>query len=310
MPEPDRDPNLPVVKRTAQYALLAGIIIALLKFGVFWLTNSVAVLSDALESIINITAAGVMLYTIHYSNRPADREHPYGHGKIEFLAVGLEGWLILLAAVVIAFEAIRRLFTAPELNLDTGIWLLAGVGVLDGILAAYVWRAGRRYQNAVLQADGKHLITDVASTAGVVVGLVLVQWTGWQRLDSFVAIVMAALILAASWRLLWQSFHGLMDHADPEDDRAIIDILNDEVRAGQIHGYHKVRHRHTGPFHWVDMHLQVDGDMTVTDGHELASRIEGRIEQRLGRANATAHLEPYDPQRHPPAGPSADHPEP
>ncbi len=307
MPEPQADPNLPFVKRAAAWALGAGVVIALLKFSVFLLTNSVAVLSDALESLINIAAAAMVLYTIHYSNQPADREHPYGHGKIEFLAVGLEGWLILLAGVVIGYEAIKRLFfSAPELKLGFGLWFLGGVGILMAILGGYIWWKGRKYHNAPLLADGKHLLTDVVSTAGVLGGLVLARWTGWDWLDPIVAIIMASLILAASWRLLWQSFHGLMDSTDPEDERAIVKILDDEVTRGHIHGYHKVRHRHTGPFHWVDMHLQVDGDMSITQGHDLASRIEGRIEQCLGRANATAHLEPYDPERHPPAGLSSD----
>ncbi|HEX7011063.1 MAG TPA: cation diffusion facilitator family transporter [Phycisphaeraceae bacterium] len=295
MPEPQADPNLGKIQRVARHALAAGAAIMLLKFGVFAITNSVAVLSDAMESIINVAAAAVMLYTIWYSNRPADSEHPYGHGKIEAMAVGLEGWLILIAGLVIGVEAIRRLITgtAPQ-ELNLGIWLLAGVGVLDAALAVYVWRAGRRYHNATLIADGKHLMTDVASTVGVLAGLGLVQWTGRAWVDPLVAIVMASLIFFASWRLLWESFHGLMDTSDPADEQAILEILDEEVAQGTIHGYHKVRHRHSGPFHWVDMHLQVDGSISVRQGHELASRIEHRIEQRLGRANATAHLEPSD----------------
>lgn len=295
MPEPDVDPNLGRIRRVALQALVAGAVLLALKLVIFQLTNSVAVLTDALESIINIAAAAVMLYSLWYSNRPADREHPYGHGKIEFMAVGLEGWLILMAGVVIGFEAVRRLVIGAELErLTVGAWALAAVGVFDAMLAAYVWRAGRRWNSAVLAADGKHLATDVASTAGVVIGLFLVQWTGKAWLDPLVAILMAALILVASWKLLWQSFHGLMDSTDPEDDQAIREILDDEVSAGHIRGYHKVRHRHTGPFHWVDMHLQVDGSITVNEGHDVASRIEGRIERRLGRGNATAHVEPWE----------------
>lgn len=307
MPEPEADPHFDVVQRTAKYALLAGIAIALLKFGIFWLTQSVAVLGDGLESLINIAAGGVMLYSIWYSNRPADREHPYGHGKIEFLAVGLEGWLILVAGIVIVVEAVRRLlFSAVELtHLSTGLWLLGLILLLDGALAGYVWHAGRKYANAVLQADGKHLLTDVASTAAVLLGLILVHVTGYHWLDPVVAVLVAGAILGVSWRLLWQSFHGLMDRSDPHDQHAIQQILDDEVSRGHIRGYHKVRHRRTGPFRWVDMHLHVDGRMTIAEGHELASRIEGRIERHFGRANATAHLEPYDPQRHPPAGLSA-----
>lgn len=294
MPDPELDPNFKSIQKAATIALVAGAALMLLKLTIFWLTNSVAVLTDALESVINIVAATIMLYTIWYSNRPADREHPYGHGKIEFLAVGLEGWLILMAAVVIAVEAIQRLIAgeAPQ-RLGVGIGLLGAVGVLDAILAAYVWRAGRRYNSAPLVADGKHLVTDVASTAGVIVGLLIVQWTGKAWVDPIVAMIMASLILYASWRLLWQSFHGLMDHSDPEDQKAINDILRDEMTAGHIRGYHKVRHRHAGSFHWVEMHLEVDPNLSIREGHLLASRIEHRIEKHLGQANATAHIEPF-----------------
>ncbi|MEX0744797.1 MAG: cation diffusion facilitator family transporter [Phycisphaeraceae bacterium] len=287
----------PQALSVARIALVAGLGITALKLSIFWLTHSVAVLSDALESIINVVAAGIMLYSIWYSARPADREHPYGHGKIEFMAVGMEGWLILVAGVLIAVEAVRRLFTPVELQrLEMGMWLLAGMTMLNATLAVYVWRAGVRLGHQVLVADGKHLMTDVASTGGVFVGLLLVHWTGYRQLDSLVAVGLAGAIMYTSWRLLWQSFHGLMDSTTQRESSAITDILNDEVARGQIVGYHKVRHRKSGAFHWVDMHLHVDGDLSVREGHELASRIEHRIELALGRANATAHLEPAENQ--------------
>jgi cation diffusion facilitator family transporter len=312
MPEPDADPNQLYVERVALHAILAGLLITAMKFGIFWMTNSVAILSDALESIINIVAAGIMMYTVWLSNRPADKDHPYGHGKAEFLAVGMEGWLILFAGLLIAIEAVRRLFTGTQVtHLDTGLWMLLGVGLLSAALAGYVWWSGRRYRSDPLIADGKHLMTDVASTAGVLLGLLLVKWTGWHWLDPLVAILVAGLCLAVSWRLLWKSIHGLMDTSDPADDKAIRAILDDEKSAGHVLGYHKVRHRHNGPFHWVDLHLHVDGQMNVVDSHALASRIEGRIEAALGRANATAHVEPYTPAKDPdspgylPDGPTA-----
>jgi len=253
----------------------------------------VAVLSDALESLINIAAAGMMLYAIWLSNQPADTEHPYGHGKVEFLAVGLEVWLILTAGVLIAYEAIKRLIWPREvLQIGLGIVLLAGVGVLTGLLAWYVLRAGKRYDNATLIADGKHLLTDAISTAAVFLGLLLVRWTQQIRLDPLIAIAVAGLILFMSWRLLGQSVSGLMDRQCPKDDRLIRDLLNEEIRSGAIVGYHKLRHRHNGAFHWVDMHLQMDRTLSIAQGHKHASRIEGRIEQLLGQADATAHLEP------------------
>ena len=298
MPEPEADPNLPLIRRVAMRALLAGIGITFIKVALFFTTQSVAVLSDALESVINIAAAGMMLYSIWFANRPADDDHPYGHGKIEFLAVGLEGWLILVAGIVIAYESVVRLLsqTGPK-HLTWGLVGLAVVALLTGALATYVYRQGKKYDHAVLIADGKHLITDVASTFAVFFGLLLVKLTGKAWLDPVVAIAIASLILFASWRLLWQSIHGLMDRVDPEDDQLIREILDDEVTQGAIAGYHKVRHRHTGPFHWVDMHLHVPGDMSVREGHTLASRIEHRIEQALGQGNATAHLEPAGPEQ-------------
>jgi cation diffusion facilitator family transporter len=297
MPEPQADPNLPQTRRVALFALLAGVVISLLKFGVFWLTNSVAVLSDALESLINVAAAGMVLYVLWLSNRPADRSHPYGHGKAEVLAVGLEGWLILLSGLIILFEAVKRLIFGNPIEADRlvmGWWFLLGIGLLSAGLAFYVYRAGRHFENAALVADGKHLMTDVASTAAVLVGLAVVHFTGVLWLDPLIAVAIAGFILFVSWKLLWQSVQGIMDEADPEDDAAIRAILDEEVSSGTIRGYHKVRYRHTGRFHWVDMHLQVPGTMSVSEGHEVATRIEKRIEQALGEANATAHVEPWD----------------
>jgi len=297
MPEPQPDPNFAQTWRVALHALVIGALLTALKLAIYWLTDSVAVLSDALESIINVAAAGVMLYSIWMANQPADREHPYGHGKLQFLAVGLEGWLILLAGILIAVEAIGRLIAGTEpQRLGWGLVSLGIVGLLDAALAGYVAYMGRRYQNEVLAADGRHLWTDVASTAGVLVGLGLVRYTGYAWLDPVVALVMAALIGAASWRLLWHSTQELMDRRDPEDERIIRQILDQEVASGAIVGYHKLRHRHAGAFHWVDIHLQVPGQTTVTAGHALASRIEHRVERALGQANATAHLEPAEEQ--------------
>ncbi len=292
------DVNNQRARRVAMVALLAGVGIMGLKLLVFYLTGSAAVLTDALESIINIIAAGIMWYALWLSGQPADREHPYGHGKVEFMTLGLEGGMILAAGLMIGFVAVRRLIDPVELqSLDLGMVLLLLVNVLSGLLAGFVYLAGRRLQSPVLIADAKHLLTDVASTLGVVVGLVLVRVTGWQAIDPILALLLAVLIMFTSWRLLTASADGLMDRIDPHDQAMIEEILNDEIQQGHIRGYHKVRHRHTGPFHWVDMHLQVDGNMSVHDSHALASRIEYRIEQKLGQAKATAHIEPGENDR-------------
>jgi len=309
MPDPQPHPDTPNIKRVAWHALIAGLAIMLMKFVIFGVTNSAAVLSDALESIVNLVAASMMMYSIWLSSRPADADHPYGHGKIEFLAVGLEGCLILSAGVGIVYVSIRRLIWPPTLNLERfglSVWLLAGVAVLCGALAAYVWLSGRKYQNASLIADGKHLATDALSTLGGVASLALVHKTEKAWIDPLIAIATAGIILFMSWKLLWQSAHGLMDRSDPHDEAIIKKILDEEVQSGAIRAYHKVRHRHTGAFHWVDMHLQVAPELSIREGHELASRIEYRIEQSLGQGNATAHVEPFEAA---PAAPPAQPPE-
>lgn len=296
MPEPAAQVQPPSVRRVARHAFLAGVVIMAAKFSIFALTGSIAILTDAMESFINIVAAAFLMYSVYLSGRPADHEHPYGHGKIEFLTIGFEGSMILLAAGVIAYQAIIRLiWQEPYLTrLTLGLWLQGAMSAVTLALAVYVYATGRRYGSAPLIADGKHLATDFLSTLGVFGGLLLVHWTGKQWLDPIVALVMAAFILTISWKLLWQSIHGLMDQIDPADDLLIRGILDEEVAAGTIRSYHKLRHRHSGPFHWVEMHLQVDPTWTVRQGHEVASRIENRIEQAIGQGNATAHIEPYD----------------
>lgn len=300
MPEPIADPQWPVVRRVAVQALVAGVVFFLAKIGVFAYTNSAAVLADALESTVNVVAAGAMLYTLWLSNRPPDREHPYGHGKAEFLAVALEGSMILLAGTLIIVTAFERLFSPPvPRRLDVGIYSLGIIALCGAALGVYVLWQGRRYRNIVLIADGKHLITDVVTTVGVIVGLILVHATGMNWLDPLLAMLVAGYILFTGWRLLRESMSGLMDGADVEDQAVVSAILDDEIAGGAILGYHKVRSRHSGAFHWVDMHLQVEPGMSVRQSHDIASRIEHRIEQALGRCDATAHMEPWDGQSAP-----------
>lgn len=293
MPESENAQNFVSMRRVARIALVAGVAITIGKFIVFSVTGSVAVLSDALESIINIAAAGMMIYSLWLAARPADKDHPFGHGKVEFLSVGMEGWFILFAAVVIFYEAITRLIagSGPE-NVGWGLIGMVIVTLASGALGFYVWRSGKKMDSPVLRADGVHLLTDLASSIGVLIALVLIQWTGFQWLDSVIALIVGGFILWASWRLLGKSINGLMDRQDPEDDRAIRAILDDQVARKNILGYHKVRHRHYGSFHWINMHLQVPGDITIAQGHDIASQIEYKIEQELGPANATAHVEP------------------
>jgi len=286
------DPNFRKIHRVAQVALVMGLVVMSLKLGVFFLTKSVAVLSDALESIINIIAAAVMLYSVWLSSRPADKDHPYGHGKVEFITLGFEGLMILLAGATIAYEAIQRLISPEPIDAGLGFWLLLGVNVLNALLATYIYTQGHKYQSAVLIADAKHLYTDVASTIGVSLGLALVWLFKIDRLDPLMALILAGLILFTAWGLLKQGADGLMDRNDAADQNAIADILDAEVAAGTIASYHKIKHRHAGPFMWIDFHIQVDRGLDITQAHDLGTRIERRLEAHFGHAKATAHVEP------------------
>jgi len=295
MPEPRGHPHAKLLRRVARFTVLCGVIITAIKFGAFAMTNSVAVLSDALESIVNVVAAALMAYTIGLSNRPADAEHPYGHGKAQFMSIGFEGGAIGAAGLIIVIEAIGRLFHPPVEalpRLGAGMIVLVAVASLTALLAAYLNHHAKQYDEPAFRADARHLMTDVISTGGVVVGLLVVQTTGWQWVDPAVALGVAGVILFMGGQLLRESLHGLMDRIDFEDDTIIRGILDEEVNAKAILGYHKVRHRHSGRFHWVDLHIQVDGDISVRESHDLASRIERRIEEALGEGNATAHVEP------------------
>ena len=293
MPDPRKYKQDPESLKVAARVLVIGFVIAAFKFGVFFLTNSVAVLSDALDSIINVVAASVMLYSIWYSTRPPDETHPYGHGKVEFLAIGFEGWMILFAGITIIWTAIERFITGTSPRfVGTGLGLLFAIGLLSAGLAWYTGMMGKKLNNDVLAADGKHLMTDVVSTFAVLVGLVLVKATGWFWLDPLIALVVGGFILSVSWRLLWQSIDGLMDKSDPHDLQTITDVLDEQIKQGRIRSYHKVRSRHMGDFHWIDMHLQVEPSLSVADSHALASQIEHRVEGKFEKANATAHIEP------------------
>lgn len=294
MPEPvGNHAEALAARRTAAIALGVGVALMAAKLGIFALTGSAAVLSDALESVVNLAAAGMAIFSTWYAAKPPDHDHPYGHGNVEFIAVAVEGVLVVVAGVTIAYEAIWRLWSPVQLEqLDIGAMALGATAVALGGLAVWVWRRGLKLHSPTLVADGKHLMTDVATTSGVVVGLVLVGWTGLMWLDSVVALAVAVVVFITGGRLVAESWGGLTSRVDEQDTAAIFAILDEEVAAGRICSYHKVRYRHVGTFHWVDMHIQLPAQMTVDRAHDIASAIEHRIEKKLDRANATAHVEP------------------
>lgn len=291
--------HVPAVEfHAALLALVTGVVLLLVKFLAYFLTGSAAIFSDAMESIVNVIAAAMAGYALILAHRPADAEHPYGHGKIEFVSAGFEGGMILLASIVIAAKTIDTILFHSVLvqELNSGVILIAAATGVNGIVGMSLVRTGRKHQSITLEADGRHLITDAITSAAAVVALLLLKWTGWLWLDPLTAILMAAYLAITALRLMRRSAAGLMDEQDLADEELIAGILNSHVGptgiAPIICSYHKLRHRHSGRYHWVDFHIMVPPDLDVRNAHQIASSIEYEIELALGEGNATAHIEP------------------
>ncbi|MFQ3593841.1 MAG: cation diffusion facilitator family transporter [Gemmataceae bacterium] len=275
----------------------AAVLTCGLKTTAWALTGSVGLLSDALESLINLTAAAMAYLALWYASRPVDATHTYGHEKVEFFSSGLEGGLILVAALGIAWQAIERLLFPRELTtLGLGLTLSLVAAVVNGIVAVILLRAARKHRSIVLEADGKHLLTDVWTSIAVLIGLGLVWATGALWLDPIVALLVAANILWTGGELMWRSFEGLMDRSLPPEE---LDQLRQAIRSclGPNMEFHALRTRKAGSRRFVDFHLLVPGSMTVLESHAVADRIEDAIMATLENIEITVHVEPIESLR-------------
>jgi cation diffusion facilitator family transporter len=293
------------VPRAEANAAAASVVVSLVllavKFAAYHLTGSAAIFSDALESIVNVIASMVAGYSLFLAHQPADAQHPYGHGKVEFLSAGFEGGMILLAAAVIAWRAIEEMIEGPRVHeVSIGLALILLAGLVNGAVGLLLLRSGRRHGSATLVADGQHLLTDALTSAAVLLALAL-MWIrpSWTWVDPIAALLVAAYIAQVALRLISHSAAGLMDRQDVQDEKLLREILDAHVgvdgtapREPRICSYHKLRHRHSGRYHWIDFHIMVPASWTIQRGHEVASAIEYEIEQALGEGNATAHVEP------------------
>ncbi len=284
----------PSLTRFAWLSIAAAILIIGLKFWAYGLTGSVALLSDALESIINLVAAGVALFVLTVVARPADEDHPFGHDKAEYFSSGLEGALILIAAIAIAAAAIDRLIHPRPLGpLGLGLGVSFVASVINFAVARILLAAAQRHHSIALEADAKHLMTDVWTSVGVLVGVAAVGITGWEWLDPLVAIAVALNIVKTGVDLVRRSILGLMDTAlPPEELKSIEEILERYVGQG-IH-YHALRTRQSGSRRFISLHVLVPGAWPVQRGHDLVERIEQEIEERLPHASVMTHLEPLE----------------
>lgn len=286
---PERRLRIPVL-----ISILAACFTLALKYLAYHVTGSVGLLSDAAESIINVLAAVTAYVSIIYAAKPVDVSHTYGHEKIEFFSSGLEGVLILVAAGAIAWYAVRRLFTPEPLEaLDLGIALALVATLVNLIVARLLLRVGREQRSIVLVADGKHLMTDVWASLGVVVGMALVWLTGVQPLDPVIALLVAVNILWTGFDLVRISFNGLMDHAlSPDEQGAVRGAIEAHLEPGM--DYHALRTRQAGARRFADFHLLVPGALTVRQAHAVTNRIEDAVRAALPGIEVTVHVEPIE----------------
>jgi cation diffusion facilitator family transporter len=280
------------IKIAAIVSIAVAIVVMGLKYLAYWVTGSVALYSDALESIVNLVTAVAALYAIQISSRPADRNHQFGHHKAEYFSAVLEGVLIVVAALAILHEAYGAYLNPRSLGgMTEGLAINALAMVLNGAWAMFLVRWGRSHRSPALVADGRHLFTDVFTSAGVLVGLALATVTGWQTLDPLLASLVALNILWSGWKLVTESMSGLMDEAVTSDvSRLIRKIISDNA-SGAIEA-HDVKTRQAGQATFIEFHLVVPGDMTVAAAHEICDRIEAALEAAVKGAQILIHVEP------------------
>ncbi|MGB4497450.1 MAG: cation diffusion facilitator family transporter [Methylococcaceae bacterium] len=292
-------------------SIFAALSTIALKSYAYFLTNSVGLLSDALESIINLVAAMIMLVVLYIAAKPPDENHPYGHEKIEYFSSGAEGVMILFAAVSIIMTAQERLFNPQPLQqLDIGIAISVLASVINLIVAIILIRVGKRHHSITLESDGKHLMTDVWTTVGILAGisviliansfeesLAIAKQLGlndWGILDPIIAIFVALNIIWTGLQLLKRTFSGLMDTAlIPNEQKKIIDVLEQFVSLNGI-AYHALRTRYAGARRFMSVHILVPGSWTVQQGHDLAELIEQRITDIFDNIDIDTHLEPIE----------------
>jgi len=273
-------------------SVVVGILVLCLKLLAWYMTGSIALLSDALESTVNVATALAAVAAINIASRPADRNHPFGHHKAEFFSAVLEGVMIIIAALLILHEAYKG-FVAPRV-LDAPLHGLMVNAMASVINAGWCWRLitqGRALRSPALVADGHHLLSDVISSIGVVLGVLLAIATGWSQLDPALAAVVALNILWSGWQVMKESLSGLMDEAVPEDVfRSILETIATEAD-GALE-VHDLRTRHAGRATFIEFHLVVPGTMTVNESHAICDRIEAALRKNVEDCRITIHVEP------------------
>lgn len=286
--------HTPSLIRYAWLSIATALVTIGLKMSAYAVTGSVGLLSDALESIVNLVAAIVALIVLNIAAQPPDEDHEYGHAKVEYFSSGVEGALILVAAGSIIYAAWPRLIAPQPLEqVGLGLGISVFASLINFAVSRIIATAGHKYNSITLEADAKHLMTDVWTSIGVLVGIGAVWLTGWERLDPIVAILVAINILWSGFDLIRRSVLGLLDTALPNDERLAIQKVLDRYRAEGVQ-FHALRTRQAGMRRFVSMHVLVSGDLTVRDGHNILEKIEADVRSLYMATTVFTHLEPID----------------
>lgn len=290
-------PQATLERRAAWIAVTVALALMATKIAAYRLTGSTAVFGDAMESLVNVAASLLAVWSVWMAHRPADRTHPYGHGKAEFVSAAVEGGLVVAAAGAVAVKSVSDFGATEEAltRIDLGVTLLVATVAVNGLVGGWLLHLGRSGGSAALEADGVHLLSDAWTSGAAIASLLLVRSTGWQWIDPVVAMAMAVWLVWCGWRVVRRSLGNLMDEQDQGDLVQVQALLEahakDDGPEPRICSFHKVRSRHSGREHWVDFHVELPAATDLRTAHELATRIEDEIEHALG-GTATAHVEP------------------
>ncbi|MEI2715488.1 MAG: cation diffusion facilitator family transporter [Candidatus Nanopelagicales bacterium] len=278
-------------------SLVVGFVVLALKLGAWWVTGSVGLLSDGLESLVNIAAASVAIVALRTASRPPDAVHQFGHGKAEYFSALVEGAMIVVAATMIIISAVGR-FLNPQPLEQVGLGLAISVvaSLLNAAVALVLFRVGKDHGSQALIADAHHLVTDLWTTGGVLIAVIVVSLTGWERLDPIIALAVAVNIIFVGVRLLRRSTAGLMDAALPDDEMASVRTVLREYQGDDV-VIHGLQTRQAGRQRFVSMHVLVPGSWSVTKGHDLCDDIESDVRELLPGTVCLTHLEPLEDPR-------------
>lgn len=280
--------------RAAFFSILSNSTLILIKLIAGIITGSVSLIAEAIHSLMDLTAAVVAFFSVRIADRPADKEHPFGHGKVENISGVVEGALIFIAACIIIYEAIHKLINGVTLELlELGIAIMGVSIVVNIIVSRYLLKVSRETDSLALEADARHLTTDILTMAGVFLGLIVVRITGLNFLDPIIAIGVAMLIIKAAFDITRKSFGGLIDVKLPEDEeKAIATCI--EAHPGHVVGYHKLRTRKAGAERFIDLHLVMRKNANISEAHMFSHHLQEDIRNTLKNSNVTIHIEPCD----------------